>query len=94
MDAAKHFVVLVRRDVTVMQSGNDCAIRERELPFAIGFDRDVVSQDGTQTVEVACFMRRGNPLPVAVSVRNFGNEVCGGFPIRASWCRGNEGGGR
>jgi hypothetical protein len=67
-----------------MQSSNDCAVRERELPFAIGFDRHVVSQDGTQTVEVACFMGRGNPLPVAVPVRDFGNEDRGGFRIRVS----------
>src|ERR1700722_3814181 len=74
-----------------MQSSNDCAIRERELPFAIGFDRYVVAQDGTQTVEVSCFMGRGNPLPVAVSVRNFGNEVRCSFAIRASWRGGDEG---
>jgi hypothetical protein len=40
--------------------------RERELPFAIGFDPHVVSQDRTQTIEVPCFMGRGNPPPVAV----------------------------
>ena len=57
-----------------MQSSNDCAVRERKLPFAIGFDRYIVAQDGTYTVEVACFMGRGDPLPVAVSVRDFGNE--------------------
>src|ERR1700733_6188786 len=34
-------------------------------------------------------MGRGDPPPVAVPLRNFGNEW-GGFPIRASWCRGNE----
>src|ERR1700728_2305316 len=36
-------------------------------------------------------MGRGDPLPVAVSVRNFGNEARGEVPIRASWCSGNEG---
>ena len=36
---AKDFVVFLRRHVTVMQSGNDRAVWERELPFAVGLDR-------------------------------------------------------
>src|ERR1700738_348736 len=36
-------------------------------------------------------MGRGDPSPVAVPVRDFGNEGRGGFPTRVSWCRGNEG---
>jgi hypothetical protein len=66
-----------------MQSGNDCAVRERKLSFPVGLDRYIVAQDGTQTVEVACFMGRGNPLPVAVPVGNFGDEG-GGLAIRVS----------
>ena len=36
---AKDFVVFLRRHVTVMQSGNDRAVWERDLPFAVGLDR-------------------------------------------------------
>src|SRR3974390_3244920 len=36
---AKDFVVFLRRHVTVMQSGNDRAIREQDLPFAVRLDR-------------------------------------------------------
>jgi hypothetical protein len=35
---AKDFVVFLRRHVTVMQSGNDRAVWERDLPFAVGLD--------------------------------------------------------
>jgi hypothetical protein len=47
LDLAKDFVVFVRRDVTVMQSRKDCAVRKRKLPLPVGFDRDIVAQDGT-----------------------------------------------
>src|SRR5580658_542568 len=73
-----------------MQSGNDRAVRVRKLSFPEGVECYIVAQDSTQTVELACFMGRGDPLPVAVPVRNFGNKR-GGFPIRVSWRRGNEG---
>src|SRR5262252_4619864 len=36
---AKDFVVFLRRHVTEMQSGNDRAVWERDLPFAVGLDR-------------------------------------------------------
>jgi len=42
---AKDLVVFIRRDVSVMQSGHDCAVRERELAFAIGLDRNIVAQN-------------------------------------------------
>jgi hypothetical protein len=32
LGSAKDLVVFLREDVTVVQSGNDCAIREGELP--------------------------------------------------------------
>jgi luciferase family oxidoreductase group 1 len=83
-------IVFVRRDVTVMQSSKDCAVRKGKFPLAIGFDRYVVAQEGAQTVELACFMGRGNPLPVSVSVRHFGNEVRGSLPVSVPWCRCNE----
>src|ERR1700733_2821227 len=74
-----------------MQSSNDRAVRERKLPLPVRLDRCIVAQDGTYTVEVTCFMGRGDPFPVAVPVRDFGNEGRGGFPTRLSWSRGNEG---
>src|ERR1700733_11674820 len=74
-----------------MQSCNDRAVREGKFAIPVGLDRYVVAQDGTYAVEVACFMRRGDPSPVAVPVRHFGNEGRGGFPTRVSWCKGNEG---
>ena len=70
-----------------MQSSNDRAIREGKLSFTIGIDRNIVAQDGAQAVEVACFMGRGNPSPVAVPMRDFGNVRCGGLPIRVTWGR-------
>ena len=36
---AKDFVVLLRRHVAVMQSGNDGAVWKRDLPFAVGLYR-------------------------------------------------------
>jgi hypothetical protein len=47
LSLAKNFVVFLRWDVTVMQSGNDRAIRVRELPFPEGIERYIVAQDGT-----------------------------------------------
>jgi hypothetical protein len=74
-----------------MQGRKDCAVRKRKFPFPEGVDGYIIAQEGTQTIEVACFMGRGNPLSVAVSVRNFGNEVRGSFPVCVPWCRRNEG---
>jgi hypothetical protein len=39
LGTAKDFVVFLRRGVTVVQSGNDCAVRLRKRPFAVGLDR-------------------------------------------------------
>ena len=36
-------------------------------------------------------MGRGNPPPVAVPMRDFGNVGCGGLPIRVTWGGRNEG---
>lgn len=44
-----------------------------------------------QTVEVTGFMRRGNPPPVAVPRRDFGNEGRGGLTIRVARSWGKEG---
>src|SRR5580698_82073 len=74
-----------------MQGGNDRAVRVRKLPIPVGLERYIVAQDGAYTVEAPCFMRRGDPSPLAVPVRDFGYECWGGFPTRVSWCRGNEG---
>src|SRR5690348_12217959 len=43
LGSAKDLVVFFRWDVTVMQSGNDCAVREWEFPLAVGFDRYIVT---------------------------------------------------
>src|ERR1700689_198553 len=72
-----------------MHSCNHRAVGERKLSLPVGLDRYIVAQDGTYTVEAACFMGRGDPSPVAVPVRDFGNE--GRAPTRVSWCRSNEG---
>src|SRR5208282_1765465 len=47
LSLAKDFVVFLRRDVTVMQSCNDRAVREWKLPCPEGLDRYIVAQDGT-----------------------------------------------
>src|SRR6516225_615462 len=39
LSLAKDFVVFLRRHVTVMQSGNDGAVWERDLPFTVRLDR-------------------------------------------------------
>ena len=33
-------LLFLRRDVTIVQSGNDSSVRERKLPLAVGLDRD------------------------------------------------------
>ena len=40
-----------------MQRGNDCAVRERELPFPKGRYRDIVAQLGAQLLEVVSCSR-------------------------------------
>src|SRR5690348_11106185 len=46
-------VVVARRGLIPMQCGNDCAIREWELPVAEGLYRNVVAQLGAQLFQVA-----------------------------------------
>jgi len=81
--APEDFVVFLRRGMAEVQSGDDCAVREREFPVTIGLDRYIIPQNGSQTVEVPLFVRHGNHLPVAVSRRNLGNEARDGRLIRA-----------
>src|SRR5579862_3300931 len=64
---AKDFVVFLRRDVAVVQSRDDCAFGEWKLSFAVGFDRHIVTQNGSNAVEVALLVGDGDQLPVAVS---------------------------
>jgi hypothetical protein len=64
---AKDLVVFPRRDVTVVQSGNDRAVRVWKLSLAVGLDRRIVAQNGTNTVQVACFVGDGDQPPVSVS---------------------------
>ena len=56
MVTTKDLVVFLGRNVTIVQSGNDCAVREQGLPFAVGLDRNIVAQNGSKTVEVAFFV--------------------------------------
>src|SRR5262249_36840087 len=54
-----------------MQRGNDCAVRERELPFAKRLYRDIVAQLGAQLFQLAsCQVGDGDQAPVTVSGRN------------------------
>src|SRR5580693_5185249 len=84
------FVVFVRRDITVVQSSNDGAVRVRKLVIPESGVRYVVAQNGAQTVELPGFMSRGDPPPVAVPLRNLGN-VRSASPIRLRGNRDNEG---
>src|SRR5216683_2396195 len=81
LGSAKDFVVFLRWDVTVVQSRNDCTVRERNLALAIGLNRYIVAQNGSKTVEVAFFVGHGDQLPVAVSGGNIGYENRGGLCI-------------
>jgi len=83
---AKDFVVFLGCDVTIMQSGNDC-VRERKLFFTVNVDGYIVAQDGAETVEVACFMLRANPPPVAVPLKRV--SVAKGGAGRPSVCPGS-----
>src|SRR5215813_7491781 len=46
---AEGFVVLCRGDESVVQCGNDSAVRKRKFPVAVCLDRDVVAQNGCET---------------------------------------------
>src|SRR4029453_19161774 len=70
----KDLVVFLGRNVTIVQSGNDCALRKRELPVAVSLDRDIVAQNGSKTVKVAIFMGHRDQPPVAVSGGDLGYE--------------------
>jgi len=67
LGTAKDFVVLLRRDVTPREPGNDSAVRERNLSFPVGLDRHVIAQNGPQIVEFAFLVGHGDQLPIAVS---------------------------
>jgi hypothetical protein len=79
LGAAEDFVVFVRRGVSPVHGGNDCAVREGKLPFPIGLDCYIVAQLGAQTVEVAGFVGHGDHRPVAVAGGHFGYEDRGGL---------------
>src|ERR1700738_3080642 len=84
LGTAKDFVVLLRRDVAPGEPGNDCAVRERKLPFPVGLDRHVIAQNGPQIVEFAFFVGHGDQPPVAVSGGNFDSEDRGSLSIGVS----------
>ena len=68
---AKDLVVFRGRDVAVVQSGNDRAVREWKRAFAVGVDRHIVAQNGTNTVQLAFFVGAGDPPPVSVTGGGF-----------------------
>jgi len=90
LGSAEDLVVFLRWHVTVMQSGNDCAVREWELPVAIGMDRDIVTQHGCKAVEVALFVSYRDQPPLAVSGRNLGYEDRGGL-VMGVYCEPRKG---
>jgi hypothetical protein len=53
LHTAKDLVVFLRCGVLPMNRGNDGAVRERKLSFAIGLYRYVIAQLGAYIVEVA-----------------------------------------
>jgi len=75
---AKDLVVFRRWDVTVVQSGNDRSVREWKRPLAVGLDRHIVAQNGTNTVQVACFVGAVDPPPVPISRGDCCDEDWGG----------------
>src|SRR6266849_5640872 len=91
LGSAKDLVVFLRRDVTVVQSGNDRAVREWELPLAVGFDRYIVTQNSRKTVEVAFFVCDRNQPLVAISRRDSHSIARGGLCIGLSRCGCPEG---
>src|SRR5271163_1856982 len=89
----QNFVVVLRRDATPMNCGNDGAVRERERPFLKGLDRYVVADLSAQllahTREMELF--HGDQLPVAVSGRDFDSVYRGDLFISGSSRTGGEG---
>ncbi len=78
---AEDLVVFRGWDVTVVQSGDDRAVRVWKLRLAVGFNRHIVAQNGANAVQVACLVGDGDQLPVAVSRGNFCDEDRGGRVI-------------
>jgi hypothetical protein len=71
-----------------VQSGYDCAVRERKFLFAVGLDRYIVAQNGTQAVEIALFVGHGDQPSVAVSGGDFVYEDLGALSTFLSKCPG------
>jgi hypothetical protein len=74
---AKDLVIFRRGDVAIVQSGDNSAVGEWKLPLAIGLDRYIVAQYGTNAVQLACFVGDGDPPPVPVSGGDFCHERWG-----------------
>src|SRR5262249_56391401 len=65
-----------------MQRGNDCAVREWELPFAKGFYCNVIAQLGAQLLEfVSRQLLDRDQAPVAVTCGNFDPVDWGGVSV-------------
>ena len=71
---AKGLGASLQRVVAPGEPGNDCAVRERKLPFPVGLDGYIVAQNGAQIVEVAFFVGHGDQPPVAVTGGNLDSE--------------------
>src|SRR5262245_47090270 len=68
-----------------MQRGNDCAVREWELPFAKGFYCNVIAQLGAQLLEfVSRQLLDRDQAPVAVTCGNFDPVDWGGVSVTLS----------
>jgi hypothetical protein len=75
-----------------MQRGNDCAVRERELPFPKGRYRNVVAQLGAHLFQVASSqMIDGDQAPVTEPRRNFDSVDWRGLSIGLPRCGSHVG---
>jgi len=56
------------------QLGKNGPVWKRQGPLAVGFDRNAIPQDGTKLVQWISFVRRGDQLPLPVSIGNYDTE--------------------
>ena len=72
--------------------GNDCAVRERKLPFPKGLDRYVVAELGAQLVGLACYQEcRRRSISSRGIRRDFDSVDRGSLFIGLSRCGGHVG---
>jgi hypothetical protein len=61
----------MRVKVPKLFSSVNCAVWIWKLPVAVGLDRYIIAQHGSETVKVAFFVGHGDQTPVAVSAGIF-----------------------